>query len=128
MNLRQVANVLSATVIAIGAGQVLSTPLLFVRIEEPAAWFAAGGFSLIMVGCLTRVSIRYSGLVPGLHILGTVSAALAAAFWLALLFGLSYKFRRYPAAYAAAGIVVAHGVVAILLTLKPSSGKHDKPR
>jgi len=121
--LRRIQNVFSILVIALGAGQFFATALLFPRVDEPAAWFAAGGLALALVGTLSRLQLTYSDVAPGLLTASAVAASVAAVFWLALAVGLSYKFRRHPAAYGAAAIVVIHAAVAVYAKVGQRTGK-----
>jgi hypothetical protein len=123
MIVRRAVDLLSILVVAVGVGQVVATPLLFVALEEPAAWFAAGGLSLILVGLLTRASVRHSFLPAGVHVLATLAAAVAGGFWLLLVVTLNYKFQRYPVAYGAAAIVVGNGIAAVLHSLTRNASR-----
>jgi drug/metabolite transporter superfamily protein YnfA len=108
--MRRTQSALSYLVIALGVGQCLSTPMLFPRIEEPAAWFAAGGLSLMLVGALSRLQLRHMN-VRGIATLSAAAAVIAALFWIALALGLPDKFKRHPAAYGAVAIITAHAVI-----------------
>jgi phosphotransferase system glucose/maltose/N-acetylglucosamine-specific IIC component len=94
--------------------------MLFPRIEEPAAWFVAGGMSLMLVGAMSRLQLHQ----PHERVIATLSAvaaAIAALFWIALAVGLPYKFKRHPAAYGAVAIITSHAVIALTSRLRQRS-------
>ena len=81
-------------------------PNFFPRIEEPAAWFSAGGMLLMLVGALSLLRVSYGGVAPGVKWLFVAANLMLSAFWLAMLYGLFYKFVRYPASFVAIALIL----------------------
>ncbi len=57
MRLEAVDKTLGVVLIFMGLLQWLATPYFFLRIEEPAAWFFAGGMLLMLIGALNLLRI-----------------------------------------------------------------------
>lgn len=105
---------LAAILIILGFGQWLATPYFFPRIEEPAAWFFAGGMLLMLVGALSLLRLKYGGVAPGVKWISVAANLLLSAFWLAMLCGLYYKFVRYPVSFVAIVLILASTAFSLL--------------
>ena len=114
MSLAWLDRILGMVVILLGVMQIASTFYVFRQIEEPAAWFLAGGLLLILSGALTLLRLRYGDVAPGVKYVATVSSVVLAIFWIALYWALFEKFSRTPASFTGLFVVVASAIVALL--------------
>ena len=120
-SVRQLDEVFSALVIALGVAQSLATPLIFPRVEEPAAWFLAGGLGLALVGAVSFLRIRHDSSAD-LWRLSVAASSITAVFWLLLAYFLTYKFVRYPAAFGALAIICVHAAIAVVRSIHAKRG------
>ena len=102
----RIERMLAWCLVGLGALQCGASPLLFKQLEEPAMWFFAGGILLGLVGVLSLLRLRYGTIVPALATVSIASNIIVACLWIALAWVLTYKFNRYPAAYAALALIV----------------------
>lgn len=116
--LRGLDKIFSVLLIILGSAQAFATPLFFQQIEEPAAWFAAGGLALAFVGAVSLLRIHYDQATILLWRVSVMASTVAALFWLSLACFLQYKFLRYPAAFAALAVVCLHAAIAIMRTAR----------
>jgi hypothetical protein len=118
MWIKAIDKALGAVVISLGLLQCLSAPFFFRRIEEPAAWFFAGGMLLMLVGALTLLRIRYSLIAPGVKHVSIAANLMVGLFWVGLYWGLFYKFVRYPASFLGLFVIVSSTITSILHTYR----------
>jgi hypothetical protein len=114
MRVQAIDKALGAVVISLGFLQCLSTPYFFRRIEEPAAWFFAGGMLLMLVGALTLLRIRYGLIAPGVKHVSVAANLMLGLFWVGLYWGLFYKFVRHPASFLGLFVVLSSTIVSVL--------------
>ena len=105
---------LGVALIILGVMQWVGTPFLFRRVEEPAAWFFAGGMLLALVGALSLLRIKYGALAPGVKWVSLAANVMLSLFWLAMVWLLLPKFIRHPAALTAPVLVLASTACALL--------------
>src|SRR3712207_6667317 len=113
MRAQALDNALGAVVISLGFLQCLSTPYFFRRIEEPAAWFSAGGLLLMLVGALTLLRIRYGLIAPGVKHVSVAANLMLCVFYVGLYWGLFYKFGRHPASFLGLFVVLSSAIVCV---------------
>ena len=113
MWIRAIDKVLGAVVVCLGLLQCLVTPYFFRRIEEPAAWFFAGGMLLMLVGALTLLRVRYGLIAPGVRHVSVAANLMLSLFWAGLYWGLFDKFIRYPASFVGLFVILSSTVVSV---------------
>jgi hypothetical protein len=118
---------LSAGVITLGVMQCLSTPYFFRRIEEPAAWFFAGGMLLMLVGALGLLRLKYGVTAPGVRHVALGANLLLAIFYIALYWALYHKFAQHPASFTGLFVILASNVVSLLNTPRARTREGDGP-
>ncbi len=121
MRLEAVDKTLGVVLIFMGLLQWLATPYFFLRIEEPAAWFFAGGMLLMLIGALNLLRIKYGAVAPGVKRVSVAANLVLSAFWLAMLVGLFYKFVRYPFAFIGISAILTCTIVSLLSPVRRSS-------
>src|SRR4028119_1261753 len=113
MRVQAIDKALGAVIISLGFLQCLSTPYFFRRIEEPAAWYFAGGMLLMLVGALTLLRIRYGLIAPGVKHVSVAANLMLGLFWMGLYWGLFYKFARHPASFLGLFVVLSSAIVSV---------------
>jgi hypothetical protein len=86
----------SYLIIATGILQFIGTPVFFKVIEEPAFWFFNGGITLVLLGYLNILRIKYGTKTMEIWKLSLYSNIFVLLFWLSMVYFLFYKFIRYP--------------------------------
>ncbi|HEY9403336.1 MAG TPA: hypothetical protein VIQ24_11775 [Pyrinomonadaceae bacterium] len=114
MGIQAIDKALGVVVISLGLLQCLSTSYFFHRIEEPAAWFFAGGMLLMLVGALTLLRIRYGLIAPGVKHVSIAANLMVSLFWVGLYWGLFYKFVRHPASFLGLFVILSSTTVSVL--------------
>jgi hypothetical protein len=99
--------------VGLGALQCAATPFLFKTLEEPTLWFFAGGILLALVGAMNTLRLRYGQNAVGVVWVCVIANLLVSGLWVTMALLLAYKFRRYPAAYAALIIILATTVLSV---------------
>ncbi|HYO63262.1 MAG TPA: hypothetical protein VER08_06350 [Pyrinomonadaceae bacterium] len=110
----KVDRLLGWTVVLLGVLQCLSTPRFFREVEEPAAWFFAGGLLLITVGALSLLRLGYGADAPGVRRVSLAANVVLALFWAGLYGALFEKFARHPASFAGLFVVLANAAASLL--------------
>jgi hypothetical protein len=105
---------LGYAVLLLGAAQCLATFRFFQKLEEPAAWWFAGGMLLALAGALTLLRLRYGAVAPGVRRVSVAANAALALFWLALYWALFDKFARRPSSFAGLFVIVAAAAVSLI--------------
>ena len=105
---------LGAMIIFLGVMQCLATPYFFRRIEEPAAWFFAGGMLLMLVGALTLLRLKYGERAAGVRYVSLAANFALSLLWLALYVALFDKFARRPASFIGLFVIIASALVSFL--------------
>ena len=99
--------------IVLGCLQWIATPLLFKTADEPAYWFFGGGLTLALVRALNLLRLRYGSIAQGVVVVSVIANVLLALFWVAMAFGLTYKFNRYGAPYVALGLILLNAAISV---------------
>ena len=119
--IKSVDKFLGGAVVFLGVTQCLATPYFFREVAEPAAWWFAGGMLLVLVGALSLLRVRYGAVAPGVRRVSLAANLSLAAFWIALYWGLFYKFARRPASFAGLFVILASAAVSLLHTWRARS-------
>ena len=98
VKLKNVDLINTYVLITAGLLQFPGTFVFFNTPEEPAFWFFNGGITLILVGFLNILRIKYGAKIPLITRYSALSNAIFLAFWLVMAYFLLYKFIRYPVA------------------------------
>ncbi|HYP53912.1 MAG TPA: hypothetical protein VEQ42_10260 [Pyrinomonadaceae bacterium] len=106
--------ILGWTIVLLGVMQCAAAPRFFRRVEEPAAWFFAGGLLLMTVGALSLLRLRYGRAAPGVRRVSLAAYVVLGIFCAALYGALFDKFARQPASFAGLFAVLAHAAASLL--------------
>jgi O-antigen/teichoic acid export membrane protein len=117
--MRSLDTILAWVLIVLGVMQWVATPVLFETAEEPAFWFFGGGITLVIVGILNVLRIRYGSLAPGVKVASVGSNLALAGFWVAMACTLTYKFNRFKAPYIALLSIILAAVVSVWSSRMP---------
>lgn len=96
MKLKTIDLINTSVLIAAGLLQLPGTFVFFNTPEEPAFWFFNGGVTLVLVGFLNILRIKYGAKIPLIDQFSFLGNAMLLLFWLVMAYVLFYKFVRYP--------------------------------
>lgn len=104
----------SYLIIFTGVLQFIATPIFFKTIEEPSFRFFNGGITLLLLGFINVLRIKYAIKVDSIRKFTILANLIVLLFWLSMLYFLFYKFVKYPFAFVELLILV----ISLLFSLR----------